>query len=193
LPLPVPGKFSVVVALEHRFREIRDELDRLPADAFVPWPVLGAYSAGWSVFPIHLRSQPDSLIVDFAANRRACPRLASFVRDNPRVVTAAFSRINPGCHIYRHTDLPVPGVIRSHLAVDVPGLAKLRVRDEIHEWSEGSGIVFDGCLEHEVANFGPAPRTVLLVDFRLTDEERDEVARVAPIETPTWCEPAVCP
>lgn len=41
----------------------------------------------------------------------------------------------------------------------------MRVKDTIHRWEEGKGIIFDDSLEHEVYNKSDQTRVVLIVDF----------------------------
>jgi beta-hydroxylase len=95
----------------------------------------------------------------------------------PNIDSAAFSRLAPGCHILPHVDRYFPGVVRAHLGLIVPPGARARIGSTYATWAEGKVLLFDGQIEHEVANLGPEPRTVLLADFVLTEEEQRVLER----------------
>jgi len=184
MPLPDASRFSVLMGLEREHVDVCAEGRALELGEFVPWPQRTAYSGDWLVFPLFLASAPGDLVVDYRHNQQRCPCTVAALRRSGRVVGAAFSRIGPGCHIHPHTDFPQPNVIRGHLGIRVPTGVGMRVGCEIVRWQEGRALVFDGQIEHEVANHGHEPRLVLLVDFLMTAAERAEVARVAAVSSP---------
>jgi aspartyl/asparaginyl beta-hydroxylase (cupin superfamily) len=163
-----PDAFHFGPPLEAAFATIRAELDALDVAEFMPWPEYGAYQGTWLTFPFFLRSYPVSVEgrVDLDRNRRRCPRTAQLLRELGSY-TAAFSRMEPGCHIARHTDLKAADELRCHLGLRVPPGAVVRVGDEFATWREGKCLLFDGLLEHETANLGQLPRTILMADFHV--------------------------
>lgn len=157
--------------LRERWREIRDEAVAVPEQDFVPWPDYAAYHGGWLVFPLLLRSWPEGLVADFAANRARCPVTVAAL-EQLGACGGVLSRMEPGCHILRHRDAPDPGVLRAHLGLSCPGGAWMQVGDEFVEWSDGEVFVFDGQREHETRNTGRRSRLVLLADFVALPERR---------------------
>lgn len=172
-------EFSFCAALERLYPLIRSEHDALAPEEFRPWPVPGAFtgSGRWLVFPFFLRDRPPELKGDFAAERARCPMTVAALRSLPGIDSAAFSRLEPGCHILPHIDKYFPGVVRAHLGLVVPAGAQARVGTFHTEWREGRALLFDGQVEHEVVNGAATPRTVLLADFVLTADEMATLER----------------
>ncbi len=172
-----PARFRILGELERRHAVFRGELDQLSRHDFVAWPQRAAYEgADWLVFPLFLESYPVDLPVDFERNQARCPASMRVLRDLG-VLAAAFSRLEPGCHILPHRDHPHSRILRAHLGLRIPDRALLRVGQTQGCWTEGRCLLFDGQLEHETANLAGEPRTVLLVDFRMNDAECDYAAR----------------
>jgi hypothetical protein len=175
--------FEVCRPLIAGFEVVRDEIAGLAPDEFVPWGDRGSYSDGWVVYPLVKTTMPPGFSVDFRKHRARCPRTWQLLRD-PRIVLGACSRLLPGCHVYRHTDNPAFDMMRFHLALSNAGCAGMRVPGhELHQ-TPGQAYVFDTSLPHEAANLGTSPRDVLLVDFRLSDQEVAEVDRLRREFTP---------
>jgi aspartyl/asparaginyl beta-hydroxylase (cupin superfamily) len=120
---------------------------------------------------------PGDFVVDFRRHRARCPESWALLRD-PRVILAGFSRLLPGCHIYPHTDHPAFDLLRFHLGLNNAGNAGMRVPGHTLLQSPGQHYVFDSSLEHEAGNLGTTPRDVLLVDFRVAEDELAEVDRL---------------
>lgn len=166
-----PDRFAVLRRLAEAHSVIAQEYAALEAGAYQAWPDTGAYSGVWSLFILFLNSYPDTLEVDFEANQRRCPRTMEFLRANPRIFAAGFSRMEPGCHIEPHVDEKPDTQLRAHLALTVPERCGYRLGHERSTWTPGRVTVFEGLIDHETANFGDRPRDVFLVDFELTEEE----------------------
>lgn len=163
-----PDAFPFGPPLEAAFATILAEVDALSVDELVPWPEYGAYQGVWLTFPLFLRSYPASLEgkVDLAQNRRRCPRTTQLLQQLGSY-TAAFSRMEPGCHIGTHVDLKATDELRCHLGLRVPAGAVVRVGDRFATWQDGKCLLFDGLIEHETANLGSEARTILMADFRV--------------------------
>jgi beta-hydroxylase len=173
-----PARFGFTQALERCFEPLRAALDGIGREHFVPWPVSGAYGSGWLVYPFFLASKPQDLVYDQEANQARCPLAMPALAAVPRLQSAAFSWMDPGCHIYEHVDWEIPHVIRAHLGLRIPDGAAIRVARERGGWREGRVTVFDGQIPHEAGNLAPEPRVVLLADFEMTPGEEDYVLGV---------------
>jgi hypothetical protein len=150
---------------------IADELARLPAAEFVPWPDHAAYSDGWLVLPLLLDETPPGFDPPLDRYRRLCPETWALLQSYPEVITAGFSRLLPGCHIFPHRDLVRDVVYRYHLCLRTGGPAGLRAGEVTKPVAAGADYVFDHREQHESVNLGIEPRDVLLVDFRATTAE----------------------
>ncbi|MEY3162108.1 MAG: hypothetical protein RIT25_2099 [Planctomycetota bacterium] len=160
----------VLPAFEREWPVIRAELDALDLDKdFVPWPQKDGYSGTWSVFPLFFPGESYIPGVDVAVHRAKCPRTAAFLDGLPRLVAAGFSLVGPGAHIFKHTDMYAPHLMRCHLGVRVPKGVTMWVKGEPVVWQEGKCVVFSGSDEHEVVNRSTEPRVVLLADFQISD------------------------
>lgn len=171
-------RFAITALLEPCWERIRDEMVVLSPEDFVPWPNDGAYSGHWLAFPLCLKGYAEDMPVDLERNWRRCPFTASLLDRFGRHGTYGFSRMLPQTHIYPHCDGQQRDVLRAHLGLDVPAGALFRIGTERVSWQDGKVLVFDGLIEHETANIGALPRTILLVDFSLTPDEMDYLEAV---------------
>jgi len=169
--------FAVARKLAAGFETIRREAAALRPDEWLVWPERGAYSEGWYVYPFVMTTMPQGMTVDFPAHRARCPGSWALLAD-PHVVLAGLSRLLPGCHIYPHVDSPAFDVLRFHLGLENRGDAGMRVGGGTFEQQPSQSLVFDAACPHEAGNLGQAPRDVLLVDFRVTGAELDELQRL---------------
>ena len=167
-------EFAFCAALERIYPTLRRDAESLAPHEFKPWPVPAAFTGTgrWLVYPFFLRDKPAEMIDDFADNCARCPESVRALRAIPHIESAAFSCLEPGCHILPHIDRYFPGVVRAHLGLVVPEGAKARIGTLVATWQEGKVLLFDGQIEHEVANLAPVPRTILLADFVLTPREQ---------------------
>jgi beta-hydroxylase len=95
------------------------------------------------------------------------PKTAALLAKIPGLTTAMFSILRGKKHIPPHKG-PYKGVLRYHLAVQIPGdpaACRIRVGDETVSWEEGKSLVFDDTHEHEVWKETEGTRAVLFVDF----------------------------
>jgi len=153
-------------ALEREFEAIRAEADALRDEEYADWPEPAAMQGRWRVFPLFLGyPHPSAERVWRDANPERCPRTLRLLRAIPGVALAAFSRLDPGCHVYAHADFAPRGVVRCHLGLRVPPGCLLRVSGESRSWSEGRLLAFASAAEHEAVNPSATPRVVLLVDY----------------------------
>lgn len=166
-----PSKFSFTRPLEECYETFCRELAGLSKADFQPWPLTGAYSGQWLVYPLFLFDMPPGMVVDFAGNQRRCPESMQKLEQIPRVRTACFSWLDPGSHIQPHTDAYYDHQIRAHLGVLVSPRALIRVDGCVREFNRAEVLVIDGQVTHEVANLSSDPRVTMLVDFEMTPEE----------------------
>lgn len=160
-----PGQFAWTGPLAEEWRTVEAELaayealgraipsigdispDHDPLDSKRIWKTLFLYGYGYKV-PEHCAH---------------FPRTAELVEQIPGLISAFFSRLMPGAHLYRHRG-PTKSFITAHLGLRVPPEGvRIRVEDTDHRWEEGKWFIFDDCRWHEVWNDSDSPRTVLLI------------------------------
>jgi len=85
--------------------------------------------------------------------RNDCPFICALLDEIPEIQLAMFSILKPGCTIFPHKG-PFRGSLRYHLALSVPPDAPcyIQVNNEVYQWKEGKGIVFDDTYVHHVKN-----------------------------------------
>ena len=164
-------EFAFIAELERHYSVFATELNRLERDAFIEWPDRGAYTGTWLVCPLFLPSAPPGVDHLYPVNQRRCPNSTRALRSIRGVVAAAFSCMEPGCTIPSHTDVKPVDRLRAHLGLETPDGSMMRVGPDLHEWSTGRCLLFDGCVEHETANMSEHRRVVLLVDVDLNVAE----------------------
>ena len=163
------------------------DLDRLPADAWVPHFNTQQYSGDWSGVPLvmvggrpdRLFPEPNSDAPPTATPRLAeCPGSAAFLAGlECPVLSARLLRLGPGAEVTEHRDNRLgyaDGEVRLHLPVTTgPGASFRLARREI-AMAPGECWYVDVNELHAVANHGSAPRVHLVVDAQL-DEWLDRV------------------
>lgn len=154
-----PSLFEFVTDLEANWHLIRQELNQLHEQDFIPWPEKYLYGKGWDAFGLY------AFGVKLGKNCKLCPETTRLVNKIPGLVTAGFSSLTPGTHIAPHTGYD-DGLLRCHMGLTVPENCGIRVGNETRTWQEGKCIVFDDTFEHEAWNYGDRTRVVLLLDFK---------------------------
>lgn len=104
---------------------------------------------------------------DVPKNAARCPITISLLRQIPGMQSALFSIIAPGAYIPPHND-PAKGVIRYHLALQVPQDREycfICVNGQKYHWTEGEGVLFDDVYDHWVVNDTDEYRVILFVDI----------------------------
>lgn len=98
-------------------------------------------------------------------NAALCPRTMAVLKKVPGLFQASFSILDPGKSIPAHEG-PYYGYLRYHLGIEVPAdnPPSIRVRDHVHVWKAGQGILFDDSWNHEVINDSAHRRVILIVD-----------------------------
>lgn len=165
------SRFAFVRHLQAGFATFVSELAALRREEFALWPDRGAYGGEWLTFPLFLASHPADVDRVFARNQARCPLSTDLLRAAPGVVSAGFSWMEPGCHIYEHVDAKPANLLRAHLGLVVPEGALMRVGSDRHTWGVGRALVFDGYVTHETANTAATRRVILLADAVLAGEE----------------------
>lgn len=96
-------------------------------------------------------------------NLKHCPILKSLLPDD--VSTAFFSILEPGKTIPSHYG-PFKGILRYHLGLIVPKGCFISVDNQVYEWKEGEGVLFDETYKHFVKNETDYYRVILFLDIR---------------------------
>lgn len=170
-----PSRFAFTTSLVEGHDVFLAELATLTREDFLVWPDRAAYGGTWLVAPMFMSSHFPGIEAHFEHVRRRCPRSTALLRSMTGVTAAAFSWMEPGCHIYAHRDVKALEVLRAHLALEVPSGARMRVGADLHTWHEGQCLLFDGYIDHETGNEGPGRRVILLVDACLDGVEREHL------------------
>lgn len=105
--------------------------------------------------------------MDCSENAKRCPETMRILNKIPGVKTAFFSILSPRKHIPAHRGA-FNGVLRLHLALMVPEpreQVRIRIGNDIYNWTEGKALIFDDTYNHEVWNDTDGYRVVLFVDF----------------------------
>lgn len=148
----------------------RREFSAIDASLFVEWPDYGAYTGGWLVFPLVWETADVPETFELERNRALCPR-SSRLLEHEGIRAAGVSRLLPGCRILPHGDLPMPGVLRYHLGLDVPPDAALVLGETEIRLAGGRAVLFDHSMVHSAHNLGAGPRDVLIVDYEVSEDE----------------------
>lgn len=115
----------------------------------------------WKVFPFSVFGRWIDV------NCQKCPITANALTEIPDLQNSMFSILGPGKYIPPHRG-PYNGLLRYHLGLLIPNpksSCRIRVGDEIVNWSYGNSVVFDDTYEHEVWNDSDEYRVVLFADF----------------------------
>lgn len=160
-----PDRFDWVDRVEAAFPQIRRELDaaldagiRTPSTDEVVGADLGT-EGEWSTLML------CSFGTWLPFNTLRFPETTALLRTVPGVTIAGFSVLHAGAHIPRHRG--PSKAVRYHLGIIVPeppGASRLAVGTEIHEWAEGSSVLFDDATEHEAWNDSDQDRYVLFIE-----------------------------
>ncbi len=183
------AQYPLLAFLEDHYPTFRREAAQLVRDDYLRWPDIAACQGKWLVYPLVLREIPDVLEVDLEAHRRRCPESTRLLETRQAVITAGFSRLEPGSHIHSHADLKGREHLRAHLGLEIPDGAAMRVGGDLHYWQEGGSFLFEGLVDHETVNFSDSPRVVLIVDFLLSPAERAVTDAANARVDPKWFEP----
>lgn len=125
--------------------------DHEPIDRKRIWKSLFLYGYGYKV----------------PANCAHFPRTTALVEQVPGLISAFFSRMQPGAHLFRHRG-PTKSFVTAHLGLRVPKApgCRMQVADDQYAWHEGEWLIFDDCRWHEVWNDTAEARTILLLHVR---------------------------
>lgn len=152
-------------ALRDGWAEVRREVDALLA-ASEPPPLHEVEPGhrrltrddGWKMAILRIYGN------DTAVNLGACPVTETLLDAVPDLTNAMISVMEPGKHIPWHPGI-MKGVIRGHLALDVPdGDCAIQVGRTVHRWRPGSIVLFDDTYPHRAWNRTDGRRVVLLFD-----------------------------
>ena len=183
-------KFPWFDALERSSDAIRDELLEVLKEpsAFAPYvqkknnrphnEQAGMLNnPDWSAFFLWKNGE------EIPENAARCPRTMQAFSEVPlarvpnRSPSILFSLLRPGTHIPAHSGMVNTRLI-CHLPLIVPGKCTFRVGNEVRQWQEGRGWLFDDTVEHEAWNETDQTRVVMIFDVwkpELSDEERAQV------------------
>jgi len=118
---------------------------------------------GWDTFPLRIHNK------DNEENMKKCNFLSQILKSDTNITTAFFSIMRSGKILPTHYG-PFKGVLRYHLGLIIPpkesGDCFISVDNEIYEWKEGEGILFDETYKHFVKNETSYERIILFLDVK---------------------------
>ena len=118
---------------------------------------------GWTTFELR------SFDKDNKENMKYCPTLSEILRKDPNISTAFFSVVEPGKTISSHYG-PFKGILRYHLGLIIPpkesGYCFISVDNQLYDWKNGEGVLFDESHKHFVKNETKYHRVILFIDVR---------------------------
>ena len=167
----VAGTLPALGALTAAFPTVRAEFDGIFArrDRLSAYheldPHVARISAGgdpskrWRVYLLNAMGEVPE------AARRDCPATLALLDKVPGVYQAFFSILDPGKTVPTHRG-PFRGYLRYHLGLRVPKERPpvFRIQDRHIPGEEGTDLLFDDSVEHEVLNEAREPRGILIVD-----------------------------
>ena len=119
-----------------------------------------AFWKGWKTFPLRMFGRNN------IKNLNKCPRLKQILESDKNITSAFFSIMEPGKLLPSHYG-PFKGILRYHLGLLIPkGNCFISVDDQIYDWVEGEGVLFDETYKHFVINDTDYHRIILFVDIK---------------------------
>ena len=154
--------------LERNFNIIRSEYDEIIKryDDFAPFQDISPHQTyisnddKWRLFFL------KGAGIWFPKNCEQMPKTAEIIRRNKEIVSAYVSILGPRKKLNPHAG-PYSGVLRLHLALDIPHRQRCYIdvdRQRVH-WAEGQCILFDDTYMHSAVNNTDEIRAVLFIDI----------------------------
>ena len=151
------NKYKFLEPLKENWKHIHSEYKAI--EKFnTPWGEEEIYNKGWEVFGLIHKND------DLVENQDLCPFTTNLIKQIPKVFIAGFSILKPNCVIYPHYGYNNK-VLRSHLGLDCPKDAYLKVEDRVQCWENGEMFVFDDTKIHEACNNSDETRVIFILDF----------------------------
>lgn len=161
-----PAAFPEVVALQARWREIRDEV--IPAMAAIGRELRRPEDESW-ILPLLPEPEDRGTFADAvcARARALVPVTERLAGSIPYLIAYAISKMVPGKHVTSHTHWNP--FLTAIVCLQDGGGSYLLVDGARHDYRDGNLVIFDYTLPHEAKNEGTAARYVLLlgIDPRL--------------------------
>jgi len=162
------NSIPVTLDLEENFDQIRAEYNRIikryddlaPFQKISPHQTYISNDDRWKLFFL------KGAGLWFQRNCREMPATANIIRKHAYVISAYISILGPRKKLNPHAG-PYSGVLRLHLALDIPDPRKcyIDVGGERGYWEEGKCILFDDTYEHTATNNTDELRAVLFMDI----------------------------
>jgi aspartyl/asparaginyl beta-hydroxylase (cupin superfamily) len=157
-----PDRFPICSSLEEHFPEIKREILALTPAVYYQDSEQIPRSGQWGIFPVLAMARKNS------ANASLLPITTDIAESHGAITTLTggilVSRLKPGTVIATHRG-PSNTRIRCHLGIQVPsGDCGIEVDGEKRGWQEGTCLMLNDHLDHNVWNRTEDERIVLIVD-----------------------------
>lgn len=161
------GSIPIAVELEEKFDLIQAEYkdilkrydDLAPFQTISPHQTYISNDDRWRLFFL------KGAGLWFRRNCNRMPHTSQILRKHAYIISAYISILGPRKRLNPHTG-PYSGVLRLHLALDIPHPRRcwIDVGGERGYWKEGKCILFDDTYEHTAVNNTDDLRAVLFMD-----------------------------
>ena len=162
------SRFSGSSDLENSFSVIQAEYKELIKryDDFAPFQEISPHQIEisnddkWRLFFL------KGANIWFPKNCEQMPNTTDIISDHPSIISAYVSVLGPRKALNPHAG-PYSGVLRLHLALDIPNEKKcyLMVNGKKLHWQQGKCVLFDDTYEHTAVNDTDEIRSVLFIDI----------------------------
>ncbi|KAA3604944.1 MAG: aspartyl/asparaginyl beta-hydroxylase domain-containing protein [Planctomycetota bacterium] len=154
-----PQDFPFTAKLEAHWPVIRQEVEKIPKEAFVSWPTQeGMFAPGWTLFGFYAFGRRYDDMCEM------CPQTSALVAEIPGMMVSGLSSMEANIHLPPHVGSN-KAVLRCHMGVMVPEGCRVRVLDQTRPYEEGKMLIFDDTLEHEVWSAPEGRRVNLIFDI----------------------------
>jgi len=159
--------FPTSILLEKYYTKIRQEFYKLSYDKNNMWSRFTnedeEFFNGWNTIVLR------SFNKNHKENMAKCPTLSKILMSDDNITTAIFSILEPGKTLHPHYG-PFKGVLRYHLGIIIPppdaGDCYISVDNQMYEWKEGEGVLFDESYKHFATNQTNQSRVILFLDVK---------------------------
>jgi hypothetical protein len=174
------GLASFKLPLRFSAARLRDDLRRIPADAWVAHFNDRYYEGDWSAVALRavggdakrIYPDPSAKFADTELLSRCSNLREALSAFECEIGSARLLRLGPGSRIREHSDLDMgvdDGTVRLHVPISTDPLVDFVVAGQRVEMREGECWFFDASLPHRVNNRSASDRVHLVVDCQVDE------------------------
>jgi beta-hydroxylase len=149
--------FDIIKAEAHNLLKDYHHIPRFNDVDGIQAPLINYDNRAWKTFFFKFYGEFNK------TNCEKCPKTAELLRRLP-IDLAMFSILEEDKNIPPHRG-PWKGLLRLHLAIDIPSEAVITIDNKDYQWKEGELFLFDDTYIHSVKN-PKAKKIVLFMDIK---------------------------